>query len=58
MSLPRRTESLMIIVPVALLVAFIVYIHGGVDESLRAADSACRSAAMSVSTWLHHAISK
>jgi len=48
----------MIIVPVALLVAFIVYIHGGVDESLRAADSACRAAAMSVSTWLHHAISK
>ena len=53
MSVPRRTESLMIIVPVALLVAFLVYINGGVDESLRAADRAARSAATSVSAWLH-----
>jgi hypothetical protein len=43
----------MIIVPVALLVAFLVYINGGVDESLRAADRAARSAATSVSAWLH-----
>jgi hypothetical protein len=58
MSLPRRTESLMVVVPVALLVAFVVFMNGGVDASLRAADSACRSAAMSVSAWVHHALSR
>ena len=58
MSLPRRSESLMVVVPVALLIGFVVYINGGVDASLRAVDTACRSAAMSVSTWLHHALSR
>jgi hypothetical protein len=58
MSVPRRTETLMIVVPIALLVGFIVYVNGGVDESLRVADTACRSAAMSVSEWLHHALSR
>jgi hypothetical protein len=46
----------MIIVPVALLVGFLVYLNGGVDESLRTADRMCRSAAMSVSTWAHHTL--
>ena len=58
MSAPRNTESLMVVVPLALLVAFIVYINGGVDASLSAADRACRSAATSVSTWLHHTVSR
>jgi hypothetical protein len=58
MSVQRRTESLMIVVPIVVLVAFVVYINGGVDASLRDADTACRSAVMSVSTWLHHALSK
>ena len=48
----------MVVVPVVLLVGFLVYMHGGVDASLRAVDTACRSAAMSVSTWLHHALSR
>jgi hypothetical protein len=49
---------MMIFIPVAVLVAFVVYINGGVDASLRDADTVCRSAVMSVSTWLHHALSK
>jgi hypothetical protein len=48
----------MIVVPVALLVAFLVYLNGGVDESLRTADRVCRSAATSVSAWLHHTLSR
>lgn len=58
MSGPRRTESLMIVVPIAMLVGFVVYMNGGVDASMRAADAACRSAVTSASTWLHHALSR
>ncbi len=58
MSLQRRTESLMIVVPIALLLGFVVYLNGGVEASLSAADRACRSAAMTVSTWVHHTVSR
>jgi hypothetical protein len=58
MSAPRSTESLMVVVPIALLVAFVVYLNGGVDASLSAADRVCRSAAMTVSAWVHHTVAR
>lgn len=58
MSGPRQTESLMVVIPLAMLLGFVVYMNGGVDASMRAADTACRSAVTSASAWLHHALSR